>query len=120
MFKKSVYIFIILLCFVSCTSKEKESMTVNIVDSVTLYNGVERRYFEICDGKEGEIKVSLLKESGTFGLKVSSLDNPSYIPYIGSDCPEYFVVNLKESGEYEAIITAENYKGTFMLEFSEK
>ena len=120
MFKKGVYICILLLCLFSCSNKEKEGMTVNIVDGVTVYNGIEKRTFTIRDGKEGELKVSLLKESGTFGLKVSSLDDSSYIPYLGSDCPEYFVVNLKESGEYEAIITAENYKGTFMLEFSEK
>lgn len=120
MFKKSVYILILLFCLFSCTSKEKEGMTVNIVDGVTLYNGVERRSFEICDGKEGELKVSLFKESGKMGLKVTSLVDPTYIPYSGSDCPEYFVVSLKKSGEYEAIITAENYKGTFMLEFSEK
>ena len=120
MVKKVIYICLFMLLLFSCSKAESVGMRVNIEDGVTIYNGCEKREFNISPGKEGELKVSLFKESGKLGLKIVLLDDETYIPYDGSDCPEYFVVRLEKSGKYEVLISAENYKGTFKMEFSER
>ena len=107
--KKLSFIIMILVLLLSC-SAEKE-MTVRLEDGLTIYNGVEKREYNISEGKEGELKISSIKESGKIGLKVASLSDPSYIPYEGSNLPEYFVIRLEKSGKYEVTISCKNYKG---------
>lgn len=115
--KKLSFIIMILILLLSC-SAEKE-MTVRLEDGLTIYNGIENREYNISEGKEGELKVSSIKESGKIGLKVASLSDPSYIPYEGSNLPEYFVIRLEKSGKYKVTISCKNYKGSYNLEFSE-
>lgn len=115
--KKLSFIFLILILLLSC-STEKE-MTVRLEDGLTIYNGVEKREYNISEGKEGELKISSIKGSGKIGLKVASLSDSSYVPYEGSNLPECFVVRLEKSGKYEVTISCKNYKGSYNLEFSE-
>lgn len=115
--KKLSFIIMILVLLLSC-SAEKE-MTVRLEDGLTIYNGVEKREYNISEGKEGELKISSIKESGKIGLKVASLSDSSYVPYEGSNLPECFVVRLEKSGKYKVTINCKNYKGTYNLEFSE-
>lgn len=49
--KKLSFIFLILILLLSC-STEKE-MTVRLEDGLTIYNGVEKREYNISEGKEG-------------------------------------------------------------------
>ena len=115
--KKISFIFLILILLLSC-STEKE-MTVRLEDGLTIYNGIENREYNISEGKEGELKVSSIKESGKIGLKVASLSDSSYVPYEGNNLPEYFVIRLEKSGKYKVTISCKNYKGTYSVEFSE-
>lgn len=115
--KRLSFIIMILVLLLSC-SAEKE-MVVKIEDGLAIYNGVEKREYNISEGKEGELKISSIKGSGKIGLKVASLSDSSYVPYEGSNLPECFVVRLEKSGKYEVTISCKNYKGSYNLEFSE-
>ena len=67
--KRLSFIIMILVLLLSC-SAEKE-MTVRLEDGLTIYNGVEKREYNISEGKEGELKVSSIKESGKNRIKGS-------------------------------------------------
>lgn len=105
---------VFLLLFSACGNTEKPEMNVDIKDGQKIYNGTEQRFYQVDEGTEGEIVITVNRNSGTINITVVYLNSSEEVCYQGTDIPTSdFTVNLTSPGEYKVLTQADNFNGSY-------
>lgn len=82
------------------------------------YNGDAQAFFNVKDGSENVIEVSVHQESGTLRITIQQEDNSANVVYDGNTFPsETFTVTAKEPGQYRIGVHAENFVGSYHFQY---
>lgn len=105
---------VVLLTFCSCGKADNPEMNVDIKDGQKIYNGTEQRFYQVDEGTEGELVITVNRNGGTINITVVNSDSPQEIYYQGTDIPTSdFTVNLTSPGEYKVLTQADNFNGSY-------
>lgn len=107
-----------------CGSKQSEKtprMNIDYVNGQTVYTGTEQRFYQVKEGRAGELKITVTRESGKLNISVCRSDDETDCRYRGVDIPTSdFAVTLTEPGEYRVLIEADKFAGGYGFNWSEK
>lgn len=100
------------------TEMNIEYKTGNDGSSYTIYNGDSQEFFDVKEGCENIVEVTVHKESGHISIVIHEENNRENVVYEGSDFPaDYFTVTVKEAGRYRIFVHAEDFIGTYKFQY---
>ena len=113
-------VFLLCGCVASTSpvKPEEPEMHTALRDGQTVYNGTERRFYQVEAGKTGELRIAVRAESGSLNISLFPTEEPERFCYRGRDIPtSAFSVTLQEPGEYTVWIEAEDFAGSYTFEW---
>lgn len=132
--KRKHSVIALVMCFLvlalsGCSRGNENDNQVTAVDRVSsqtstsissqhkLLDGREQYTIHVSDGEELAVLISILNQNGSLSLTIGKSGN---IPvYTGNDIESSsFTVYLRESGDYNVIIDANDHEGRYSLEWS--
>ena len=84
----------------------------------TVKNGCETVNFRVEDGKPVEVGITVIKQSGTLGIRIEKNGEEKPI-YQGKDLPSSkFTVTADKAGAYTVTVEAKNFIGEYRTELN--
>ncbi len=122
----SALLSLLILVGLSGCAAEKEDAVAMHIDygkradgsSYAVYNGDAQEFFEVAEGKENAVEVTVTKESGTLRITIHKEEDPDAVLYDGHDFPAaQFTVTAREPGRYRILVHAEDFIGSYSFRY---
>lgn len=82
------------------------------------YNGDAQEFFQVAEGMESTVEVTIKQKSGTLQITISEESNPDNVVYDGHEFPgEFFTVTVSQPGRYRILVHAENFVGSYHFQY---
>lgn len=93
-------------------------MRIDIVNGQKIYTGTEKRTYRVEENSQGDLKISITRDSGKIDVLIYPTDDEANYCYKGTDITSSdFSVKLPNSGEYTVLIEADGFCGEYAVDF---
>jgi len=101
-------------------SEEKEpAMSVNVnPDGSTVYNGSEQLFYEVREGQKAVVHFKIDTKQGSIAFDIQEKENENAHQYRGTvtESCEFDIV-IEEPNQYRIYITANDFHGTYLVDW---